>query len=143
MTISPFQPTDNPLHCSCDSQELWEWLKVHQKWISVADGNRSYLKCEHPVNLRGRIFTQMEPHDFCGLSLIAKLAIQDIQPYSVVVSWQKREHSGLHGFEVKYQQVDPVIEDVSTETNNSKIRILFLSIVWSLIQMDSNECSFR
>lgn len=106
---------DNPLHCSCDSQELWEWLKDHQKWIAVADSNQSYLKCEQPVDLRGRIFAQMEPQDFCELPLIAKLAIQDIQPFSVVVSWQKREHSGLNGFEVKYQQIDADIEDVSID----------------------------
>lgn len=108
-----FAISENPLHCSCDSQELWEWLKDHQKWINAADSNQTYLKCEHPVDLRGRIFTQMEPQDFCELPLIAKLAIQDIQPYSVVVSWQKREHSGLNGFEVKYQQIDDDIEDVS------------------------------
>lgn len=83
----------------------------------MADSNQSYLKCEQPGDLRGRIFTQMEPQDFCELPLIAKLAIQDIQPYSVVVSWQKREHSGLNGFEVKYQQIDADIDDVST--NNS------------------------
>lgn len=104
---------DNPLHCSCDSQELWEWLKDHRKWISVGDSNKSFLKCEQPIELRGRIFTQMEPQDFCELPLIAKLAIQDIQPFSVVVSWQKREHSGLNGFEVKYQQIDADIADVS------------------------------
>jgi len=30
------------------------------------------------------------------------MAIQDIQPYSVVVSWQSRDHLGLNGFEIVY-----------------------------------------
>lgn len=107
--------TENPLHCTCDTQELWEWLKDHQKWLLTSGPNQSnsHLKCEQPIALRGRIFTQLEPQDFCELPLIAKLAIQDVQPYSVMVSWQKRDHSGLNGFEVKYQQIDGDTEHVS------------------------------
>lgn len=106
---------ENPLHCSCDSQELWEWLKDHQKWLITTPNNqsKSYLKCHQPPQLRDRIFTQMEPQDFCELPLIAKLAIQDVQSDSVMVAWQKRDHSGLNGFEVKYQQIDGDIENVS------------------------------
>ena len=35
-----------------------------------------------------------------------KLAIQDIQTFSVVVSWQPRNHSGIHGFRVSYQSLE-------------------------------------
>lgn len=48
----------------------------------------------------------MEPQDFCDAPLIMKVAIQDIQPYSVLVSWQSREHSGLSGYQVIYQSLD-------------------------------------
>lgn len=48
----------------------------------------------------------MEPKEFCDAPLIMKLAIQDIQPYSVLVSWQGREHSGLSGFQVVYHSMD-------------------------------------
>lgn len=44
----------------------------------------------------------MEPQQFCDAPLIPKMAIQDIQPYSVVVSWQSRDHLGLTGFEIVY-----------------------------------------
>lgn len=48
----------------------------------------------------------MEPQDFCDAPLIMKLAIQDIQPYSVLVSWQSREHSGLSGYQVIYHSLE-------------------------------------
>lgn len=44
------------------------------------------------------------------MPLILKLAIQDIQPYSVLVSWQSREHTGLHGYHVIYHSLDGVSE---------------------------------
>ena len=96
------------MNCSCESQESWEWLRDHQKW--TIDDKRNYLRCEQPTQLRGRIFLDMEPQQFCDMPLIVKLAIQDIQPYSVLVSWQSREHSGLHGYRVVYRSLDPVDE---------------------------------
>jgi hypothetical protein len=54
----------------------------------------------------------MEPQDFCDAPLIMKLAIQDIQPYSVLVSWQSREHSGLNGYQVIYHSLE-VPDEVS------------------------------
>ncbi|XP_055844308.1 protein artichoke [Episyrphus balteatus] len=95
---------DNPLHCSCDAQQLWEWLRDHRRWS--ADDSVNYLRCEHPGELRGRIFTKMEPQQFCDAPLIPKIAIQDIQPYSVVVSWQSREQFGLNGYEIVYHAMD-------------------------------------
>lgn len=70
----------------------------------------NHLKCEQPINLRGSIFIDMEPQAFCDIPLILKLAIQDIQPYSVLVSWQSREHSGLHGYQIIYHSLDGVDE---------------------------------
>lgn len=64
------------------------------------------LKCEQPQELRGSVFTEMEPKEFCDMPLILKLAIQDIQPYSVLVSWQSREHTGLHGYHIIYHSLD-------------------------------------
>lgn len=101
--------TDNPLHCSCDAQKLWEWLRDHRKW-STSD-RINYLRCEHPAELRGKVFAKMEPQQFCDAPLIPKIAIQDIQPYSVVVSWQSREHLGLNGYEIVYHAMDGIDAD--------------------------------
>lgn len=80
--------------------------------FAVADGTgaseffSSHLRCDQPAKLRGRILMEMEPHRFCDAPLILKVAIQDIQPYSVHVSWQTREHSGLHGYHVVYRSME-------------------------------------
>lgn len=108
--------TDNPLHCACDSQELWQWLRDHPKWTRIEGrsqqhdgdtvGGAAFLRCDQPPELRGRIFGQLVPQQFCDQPLIRKVAIQDIQPYSVLVSWQVRDHTGLSGFRVLYQALD-------------------------------------
>jgi hypothetical protein len=109
-----FHFTDNPIHCSCESQELWEWLQDHRKWQHTLEFNdNNNLHCDQPVKLRGKNFLRMEPQDFCDSPLIMKLAIQDIQPYSVLVSWQSREHSGLSGYQVIYHSLD-INDEVST-----------------------------
>lgn len=98
---------DNPIHCSCESQELWEWLHDHLKWNILQEPlSGSRLNCNQPDNLKGRDFLKMEPQDFCDAPLIMKLAIQDIQPYSVLVSWQSRDHSGLSGYQVIYHSLE-------------------------------------
>lgn len=81
--------------------------------FAVADGSDvlsefffSHLRCDQPTRLRGRVLMEMEPHRFCDAPLILKVAIQDIQPYSVLVSWQTREHSGLHGYHVVYRSME-------------------------------------
>lgn len=66
----------------------------------------THLRCDQPAKLRGRILMEMEPHRFCDAPLILKVAIQDVQPYSVLVSWQTREHSGLHGYHVVYRSME-------------------------------------
>lgn len=103
--------TDNPLHCACDSQELWQWLRDHPKWTRPTDApdaghSGAFLRCDQPAELRGRIFGELVPQQFCDQPLILKVAIQDIQPYSVLVSWQGRDHTGLRGFRVLYQALD-------------------------------------
>lgn len=99
---------ENPILCSCDSQELWEWLRDHQKLVERA--NTRALRCEHPPELRGRIFLDLNPEQFCDQPLVIKLGIQDIQPFSVLVSWQSRNHSGLHGYQVAYYSINGIDE---------------------------------
>lgn len=55
----------------------------------------------------------MEPQQFCDAPLIPKIAIQDIQPFSVVVSWQNQQNFGLVGYEVLYHEVDVEGKEVS------------------------------
>ncbi|XP_053678069.1 protein artichoke [Anopheles nili] len=104
---------DNPLVCSCDTQELWEWLSDHRKWARGYDN----VRCEQPAEAQGKLLLTMEPQEFCDVPLILKIAIQDIQPYSVLVSWQSREHSGLHGYHIIYHSLDAV-EDIRGKTMN-------------------------
>ncbi|XP_025990987.1 protein artichoke isoform X2 [Solenopsis invicta] len=122
--IRSLRAEENPLHCGCESQELWEWLRDHQKLVSGVGGGRSrgrngvgvgdveggLLRCEQPPELRGLVFLDLDPHAFCSAPLVLKLAIQDIQPFSVLVSWQSRNHSGLHGYQVAYHALDNVDE---------------------------------
>lgn len=65
----------------------------------------------------------MEPQDFCDAPLIMKLAIQDIQPYSVLVSWQSREHSGLSGYQVIYHSLE-VPDEVNRKKKKTIIQLL-------------------
>ncbi|CRL04742.1 CLUMA_CG017802, isoform A [Clunio marinus] len=110
----------NPIHCSCESQELWEWLHDHLKWKLLDEvTGKSQLNCNQPETLKGKDFLKMEPQDFCDAPLIMKLAIQDIQPYSVLVSWQSREHSGLNGYQVIYHSLEVPDEVRSMYLNRS------------------------
>ncbi|XP_062539989.1 protein artichoke [Armigeres subalbatus] len=102
---------ENHLNCSCDTQELWEWLSDHRKWTS------ENVRCEQPAEVHGKNLLAMEPLEFCDVPMIMKIAIQDIQPYSVLVSWQSREHSGLHGYHVIFHSLDTV-EDFRGKTLN-------------------------
>lgn len=72
--------------------------------------NARELRCERPPELRGRVFLDLEPEQFCDQPLVVRLGIQDIQPYSVLVSWQSRNHSGLYGYQVAYYTIDMVDE---------------------------------
>ncbi|XP_023246424.1 protein artichoke-like [Copidosoma floridanum] len=112
--IRSLRAEENPLNCGCESQELWQWLRDHQKLIGPGprrgqiQGNTeaSALRCEQPPELRGLVFLDLEPSAFCTAPLIAKLVVQDVQPFSVLVSWQSRNHSGLHGYQVAFYALD-------------------------------------
>ncbi|XP_016843747.1 protein artichoke isoform X2 [Nasonia vitripennis] len=133
--IRSLRTEENPLHCGCESQELWEWLRDHQKLVGSGglarnrgpaggalaanepgtaaqtavgggSGSGGVLRCEQPPELRGLVFLDLDPHAFCSAPLIPKLDIQDIQPHSVLVSWQSRNHSGLFGFQVAFYALD-------------------------------------
>ncbi len=108
---------ENPLHCGCAQQEVWEWLRDHQKMISGQNEIRLSLKCEQPPELRGRSFLELDPPIFCTTPLVLKLAIQDIQPFSVIVSWQSRNNSGVFGYKIVYNP----ISQVEYNTNVSKL----------------------
>ncbi|XP_034948193.1 protein artichoke-like [Chelonus insularis] len=116
--IRSLRAEENPLHCGCESQELWEWLRDHQKLVGggvgrhrssgmgVNDVEGGLLRCEQPPELRGLVFLDLDPHAFCSTPLVLKLAIHDIQPFSMLVSWQSRNHSGVHGYKVAYKTLD-------------------------------------
>lgn len=105
----------NPITCDCEQQELWEWLQDHRKLIGLPGEE---LKCESPSEVRGFSFVELSPPEFCTIPLVPKLAIQDIQPFSIVVSWQSRNHSGFHGYDIIYTDLE-ANETVRT-TNLSK-----------------------
>lgn len=107
---------------------MWEWLRDHQKLIrgeshghgrgrngvGVGDMERGgLLRCEQPPELAGLIFLDLDPRTFCSAPVVLKIAIQDIQPFSVDVSWQSRNHSGIHGYQVAYHALDVQGDEVS------------------------------
>lgn len=96
--------SENPIDCDCDQQELWEWLRDHQKLTSKH--NSKGLICEYPPELQGQNFIELVPPAFCAIPVVLKLAIQDIQPYSLFVSWKGRNHTGLHGYRVAYYPIE-------------------------------------
>lgn len=108
MIFSTLLRTDNPYNCSCETQSTWQWIKDHQK---IMHSTERFIKCDAPFSLRGRPFATVMPEEFCPL--ITAVSVDDIQRYSIVVSWQNREHSELDGFEIFYQAIDGGIDDVS------------------------------
>lgn len=73
-----------------------------------------FIKCDSPISLKHRPFATVTPEEFCPL--ITEVTIDNVQQYSVVVSWQHREHNGLSGFEIFYQAIDGGgVDDVSIQ----------------------------
>ncbi|CAD6235648.1 GSCOCG00007949001-RA-CDS [Cotesia congregata] len=122
--IRTLRAEENPLYCGCESQELWEWLRDHQKLV-VGEGTREVvagsnvrrgmindvesqglLRCEQPPELRGLVFLELDPHAFCSTPLVQKISTQDIQPFSASIVWQSRNHTGLHGYQVVFRNLD-------------------------------------
>lgn len=60
------------------------------------------MRCEHPEELHGYSFVELSSQKLCDVPIITRIAIQDIQTYSVVVSWQSRNLTGLNGYQVAY-----------------------------------------
>lgn len=81
-------------------------MRDHEKQLTSDGDGAGGLVCENPAELRGRKFVELEPPAFCAAPVVLKLAIQDIQPYSVLVSWKGRNHTGLHGYRVTYYPID-------------------------------------
>ncbi|KYN39624.1 Chaoptin [Trachymyrmex septentrionalis] len=137
--IRSLRAEENPLHCDCESQELWEWLRDHQKLVGggmnrnrggglrMNDVDGGLLRCEQPPELRGLVFLDLDPHAFCTAPLVLKLAIQDIQPFSVLVSWQSRNHSGLRGYQVAYHALDKKFDEVRAKILEPNARSVKLS----------------
>lgn len=78
---------------------MWQWFQDHQKL------SQPELRCESPKELRGAVFLDLQPPRFCGAQLVVALAIQDIQPDSVLVSWQGAT-GPLRGYRVAYHKLD-------------------------------------
>ena len=97
--------TEGPHGDNADIEFLGD-EQQHQQQSDEVSFFSSHLRCDQPESLRGRVLMQMEPHRFCDAPLILKMAIQDVQPYAVHVSWNTREQSGLHGYHVVYRTVD-------------------------------------
>lgn len=84
------------------------------------DVDSGLLRCQQPPELRGLVFLELDPHAFCSAPLVLKLAIQDIQPFSVLVSWQSRNHSGIRGYQVAYHAMENIEEVKKKKKNNKK-----------------------
>lgn len=102
--------TENPLTCNCESQELWKWMQDHYKIVLKRSSN---LRCEHPDELHGYSFIELTSEKLCDTPIVVRIAIQDIQTYSVIVSWQSRNQTGLSGYQVAYfAEVNPAIVSI-------------------------------
>lgn len=78
-------------------------MKEHYK--IVIKGSRN-LRCEHPEDLHGYSFIELPSHKLCDIPIVIRIAIQDIQTYSIIVSWQSRNQTGLNAYQVAYFSED-------------------------------------
>ncbi|CAL4075549.1 unnamed protein product, partial [Meganyctiphanes norvegica] len=101
-TLDHLHLQGNPWSCSCSNMELWSWLQNHPSQVS----SPQQLQCDLPKNLRGSSFLMLGSSVFCPQPLILRLAIQDIQSQSLLVSWQAANVSSIYGFKVTYQVAD-------------------------------------
>ncbi|CAH2243065.1 jg18672 [Pararge aegeria aegeria] len=90
---------ENPLDCDCITQKLWRWMHDHHKIILKGS---SHLRCKNPEELHGLSFLEITPQKLCDIPVVVRIALQDIQTYSVLVSWQSRHQPGLNGYQVAY-----------------------------------------
>lgn len=107
--------SENPLQCNCDAQYVWQWMQDHFK--IVLKGSRN-LRCEHPEDLHGYSFLALTSQKLCDSPVVIKIGIQDIQTYSVVVSWQSRNQTGLNGYQVAYYgELNPTPVSIKQNTH--------------------------
>lgn len=87
-------------------------MQDHFKIVLKGSSN---LRCEHPEELHGYSFLKITSQKLCDIPLVIRVAIQDIQTYSVIVSWQSRNQSGLNGYQVAYygEQTPTIVSSVS------------------------------
>ncbi|XP_045107837.1 LOW QUALITY PROTEIN: protein artichoke-like [Portunus trituberculatus] len=92
----------NSLQCTCEAVDLWAWLLNHPEQVT----NPRDLTCELPQGLEGRAFLLLPSSAFCPQPVVMRLAIQDIQSQSLLVSWQATNSSAVYGFKVTYRAAD-------------------------------------
>ncbi|KAG7154102.1 artichoke-like 4 [Homarus americanus] len=101
-TLESLYLNGNPVTCGCETVELWAWLLNHPAQVH----NPHDITCDLPETLRGQSFLLMSSSTFCPQPVILRLAIQDIQSQSLLVSWQASNSSAVYGFKVTYQTPD-------------------------------------
>lgn len=74
---------------------------MHDHLKIIKKGSKN-LRCEHPEQIRNHSFIGLPSQKLCDIPIIIRLAIQDIQTYSVIVTWQSRNQNGLNGYQVAY-----------------------------------------
>lgn len=74
-------------------------MQDHYKLVIKGSKN---LRCEHPEELHGYSFIELPSQKLCDIPVVIRIAIQDIQTHSVIVSWQSRNQNGLSGYQVAY-----------------------------------------
>ncbi|XP_071549840.1 uncharacterized protein [Panulirus ornatus] len=89
----------NPWNCGCEVSELWSWLQDHLSCVPSPEA----LACDMPKALNGQSFLLMSSSSFCPQPIILRVAIQDIQSQSFLVSWQATNSSAVYGFKVSFQ----------------------------------------
>ncbi|XP_063844773.1 protein artichoke-like [Scylla paramamosain] len=93
---------DNSLRCTCEAVDLWAWLLNHPEQVT----NPQDLTCHVPPALHERAFLLLPSSAFCPQPVVLRLAIQDIQSQSLLVSWQATNSSAVYGFKVTYRAAD-------------------------------------
>ncbi|KAK3849967.1 hypothetical protein Pcinc_043303 [Petrolisthes cinctipes] len=92
---------NNPVSCGCNTVELWTWLLNHPGQVQQPRD----LTCDLPEPLHGQSFLLLSSSSFCPQPVILRLAIQDIQSQSLLVSWQATNSSAVYGFKVTHRAV--------------------------------------
>ncbi|XP_071549839.1 uncharacterized protein [Panulirus ornatus] len=111
-TIEKLYLHGNPMRCGCESVDLWEWLLNHPAQVQQPID----LICDQPKALNGQSFLLMSSSSFCPQPIILRVAIQDIQSQSFLVSWQATNSSAVYGFKVTYQSAEEEAELSSSPT---------------------------